>query len=244
MYTAAVALGIMGWRTGSPSWRVNTLAAVPLSPGGLGVEVLFGPAELLRVPTRSGSRRPPRRLYRMSLPGRDAPAGSRAGAEAAGSSESTAENARSGVGSSNSPSCRPRGRVSSPIPTAPAAAALGSHVPRRHRHPRLRLVETVHDRRDALGGSAMYFAGGRAHVRPGLVGVAVGTGSPPNGMLAERGVDVSGVEVVEEGKTFRWGSLRARLEHAPHHVHGPQRLENFEPAPGTSSDFVFLANAH
>ncbi|MEE2941169.1 MAG: PfkB family carbohydrate kinase [Planctomycetota bacterium] len=112
-------------------------------------------------------------------------------------------------------------------------------------------VETVHDRReDALGGSAMYFAVAAApYVRPGLVGVVGGDWkSSDMEMLAERGVDVSGVEVIEEGKTFRWGGRYEPDWNTRHTTYTDLNvLENFEPKlpeEYRSSDFVFLANAH
>ena len=112
-------------------------------------------------------------------------------------------------------------------------------------------VETVHDRReDALGGSAMYFAVAAApYVRPGLVGVVGGDWKASDmEMLAERGVDVSGVEVIEEGKTFRWGGRYEPDWNTRHTTYTDLNvLENFEPKlpeEYRSSDFVFLANAH
>lgn len=112
-------------------------------------------------------------------------------------------------------------------------------------------VETVHDRReDALGGSAMYFAVAAApYVRPGLVGVVGGDwNSSDMEMLKERGVDVSGVEVIEEGKTFRWGGRYEPDWNTRHTTYTDLNvLEHFEPKlpdEYRSSDFVFLANAH
>lgn len=112
-------------------------------------------------------------------------------------------------------------------------------------------VETVHDRREnALGGSAMYFAVAAApYVKPGLVGVVGGDWSPEHmELLRTRGVDVEGVEVVEDGKTFRWGGRYEPDWNTRHTTYTDLNvLENFEPkVPEAyrSSKFVFLANAH
>src|SRR5437868_6056004 len=67
-------------------------------------------------------------------------------------------------------------------------------------------VETPTARREnVLGGSAVYFAYAASYFTPvALVGV-VGKDFPAahRGLLAERGIDLSGMEVAE-GNTFRW----------------------------------------
>lgn len=61
--------------------------------------------------------------------------------------------------------------------------------------------------KDALGGSAVYIAAAASYfVNPvRLVGV-VGGDFPPSGLafLEERKIDVEGLQVITEGKTFRW----------------------------------------
>ncbi len=61
--------------------------------------------------------------------------------------------------------------------------------------------------KDALGGSAVYIAAAASYfVNPvRLVGV-VGGDFPPSGMafLEERKIDVEGLQVITEGRTFRW----------------------------------------
>lgn len=112
-------------------------------------------------------------------------------------------------------------------------------------------VETVHDRREnALGGSAMYFAVAAApYVTPRLVGVVGGDWQAEHTqLLVDRGVDVAGVEVVEGGKTFRWGGRYEPDWNTRHTTYTELNvLEHFEPKLPQSyraAKFVFLANAH
>jgi len=69
-------------------------------------------------------------------------------------------------------------------------------------------VETVSGKvDDALGGSAFYFSAAASHfTQVALVGV-VGGDLKMNRLdpLRDRNVDLSGLEIVPDGKTFRWG---------------------------------------
>lgn len=61
--------------------------------------------------------------------------------------------------------------------------------------------------KNAIGGSALYFAAAASHFASvSMVGV-VGDDFPLDELsfLKERGVDLGGIEVVKGGKTFRWG---------------------------------------
>jgi sugar/nucleoside kinase (ribokinase family) len=110
-------------------------------------------------------------------------------------------------------------------------------------------IETVHDRRrDALGGSAVYFSVAASNFVPvRLVGV-VGTDFRAEhlAILRERGVDVSGVERVE-GKSFRWAGRYEADWNTRHTLFTELNVfEHFDPkvpAPFRDSRFVFLANA-
>lgn len=112
-------------------------------------------------------------------------------------------------------------------------------------------VETVHDKREhALGGSAMYTAVAAApYVKPVLVGVVGDDWRPEDTrMMEERGVDVSGIETIAGGKTFRWGG-RYEADWNTRHTTFTELnvLESFEPkvpAAGKAAKYVFLANAH
>ncbi len=102
---------------------------------------------------------------------------------------------------------------------------------------------------DTLGGSSVYFclaAGFFAPVR--LVGV-VGEDFPKEHirMLEERGIDASGLEVVEGGETFRWsGEYFENMNKRETLSVSLNVLEDFEPKIPDNfrdSEFVFLANA-
>jgi sugar/nucleoside kinase (ribokinase family) len=111
-------------------------------------------------------------------------------------------------------------------------------------------IETVHDKRDgALGGSAMYFSVAAApFTSPSLVAV-VGSDFQRAHLddLAERGIDITGVEVAE-GKTFRWGGRYEADWNTRHTLFTDLNVfEHFDPKVPESqraTDFVFLANAH
>jgi sugar/nucleoside kinase (ribokinase family) len=69
-------------------------------------------------------------------------------------------------------------------------------------------VETAHGKvDDALGGSAFYFATAASHfAKVALVGVVGGDFDMERlAPLKDRHVDLSGLEIVPDGKTFRWG---------------------------------------
>lgn len=110
-------------------------------------------------------------------------------------------------------------------------------------------VETPYGKADEiLGGSATYFAAGASFfggVR--LVGV-VGDDFPRERLdfLAERGVDLEGIEVVPGGKTFRWaGRYHHDLNHRDTLGTWLNVLETFQPKlpnEWRESEYVFLAN--
>lgn len=111
-------------------------------------------------------------------------------------------------------------------------------------------IETAHDsRKEALGGSAMYFSvAASTFTSPRLVCV-VGTDFQPAHLedLRSRGIDCAGVEVAE-GLTFRWGGRYEADWNTRHTLFTDLNVfEHFDPkvpASFTDSRFVFLANAH
>lgn len=112
-------------------------------------------------------------------------------------------------------------------------------------------VETVHDSREnVLGGSAMYCAVAAApYCRPRLVGVVGGDFEDEHvKLLRDRGVCTDGLEIVSEGKTFRWGGRYEPDWNTRHTTYTDLNvLEDFDPKlPDAYRDsrFVFLANAH
>jgi len=112
-------------------------------------------------------------------------------------------------------------------------------------------VETAHDSREnALGGSAMYCAVAAApYSKPRLVGVVGGDFKGEHiALLRDRGICMNGLEVVDEGKTFRWGGRYEPDWNTRHTTYTDLNvLENFDPKlPDAYRDskFVFLANAH
>lgn len=99
----------------------------------------------------------------------------------------------------------------------------------------------------ALGGSANYFSLSAAHFAPiQMVGV-VGQDFPKNHLelLASRGVDIQGVQVVP-GETFHWqGEYKDDLNQAITHVTALNVFEHFDPKLPESyvnADYVFLGN--
>ena len=101
---------------------------------------------------------------------------------------------------------------------------------------------------NALGGAATYAATATSLFAPvRLVGV-VGDDFPTQHkqFLQERGVDLSGLQSIEGGKTFRWkGDYLRDLNHAETHQTQLGVFESFEPhLPGdyAHTPFVFLAN--
>jgi sugar/nucleoside kinase (ribokinase family) len=112
-------------------------------------------------------------------------------------------------------------------------------------------VSSPHGRVESvLGGSAVYFAFAASHHVPvRLVGV-VGDDFPPefSEILTERRIDLSGLEVREGSKTFRWqGRYSGDMSQAETvgrelnvlSEHGPR-----VPVAFADSDAVFLANNH
>ena len=111
-------------------------------------------------------------------------------------------------------------------------------------------VETVHEKREeTLGGSAVYFAVAASNFAPTRLVGAVGTDFQDAHLedLERRGIDCSGVEVVE-GKTFRWGGRYEADWNTRHTIFTHLNVfEDFDPKvpePFRDSRFVFLANAH
>jgi sugar/nucleoside kinase (ribokinase family) len=102
---------------------------------------------------------------------------------------------------------------------------------------------------DALGGSAFYFSAAASYfTQVKIVGI-VGDDFPMNQLdfLIERGVDLSGLEVVK-GKTFRWGGVyHENMNHRDTLFTHLNVFETFAPKlPSQYQDvpFLFLANIH
>jgi sugar/nucleoside kinase (ribokinase family) len=101
--------------------------------------------------------------------------------------------------------------------------------------------------KEALGGSALYFSSAASFfTQVSLVGV-VGDDFPRGDIefLSQRGVDLSGLEVVP-GKTFRWaGSYQYDMNEAKTHATDLNVFEGFSPKlrpEHQQADFLFLAN--
>jgi sugar/nucleoside kinase (ribokinase family) len=110
-------------------------------------------------------------------------------------------------------------------------------------------VETPYGKaEDVLGGSATYFAAGASFFGPVRVVGVVGDDFPMERLafLQKRGVDLSGIEVVPGGKTFRWsGRYHLDLNHRDTLGTWLNVLETFQPKlPEAWRDapYVFLAN--
>jgi sugar/nucleoside kinase (ribokinase family) len=110
-------------------------------------------------------------------------------------------------------------------------------------------IETPYGKQDdVLGGSATYFAAGASFFVPvRLVGV-VGEDFPLDRLdfLKARGCDLSGIEVVRGGKTFRWaGRYHLDLNHRDTLGTWLNVLQTFDPklpSSWRSSEHLFLAN--
>jgi sugar/nucleoside kinase (ribokinase family) len=110
-------------------------------------------------------------------------------------------------------------------------------------------VETPTARRDdVLGGSAVYFSYAASYFAPvRLVGV-VGDDWPAEhtALLAARGIDTSGLHVVQGAKTFRWrGKYLPNMndrETLEVHLNVFGDFNPVLPAPFRQSRFLFLAN--
>jgi sugar/nucleoside kinase (ribokinase family) len=110
-------------------------------------------------------------------------------------------------------------------------------------------VETPYGKaEDVLGGSATYFAAGASFFAPVRVVGVVGDDFPLDRLsfLSRRGVDLSGIEVVPGGKTFRWaGRYHLDLNHRDTLGTWLNVLETFQPklpAGWGDTPYVFLAN--
>ena len=110
-------------------------------------------------------------------------------------------------------------------------------------------VETPARRRDdVLGGSAVFFSYAARFFSPVRLLGAVGEDWPPEHtrMLRDRGIDVSGLQVVGGGKTFRWRGkyLPNMNDRETLEIH-LNVLETFDPVLSPDlrrAKFVFLAN--
>jgi sugar/nucleoside kinase (ribokinase family) len=110
-------------------------------------------------------------------------------------------------------------------------------------------VETPSGKREGiLGGSATYFSVGASHLASvGLVGV-VGSDFPARyrAVLERHGVDLAGLQVDPEGKTFHWGGrYEGDMDEAQTLVTDLNVLATFAPKLPESfraSPYVFLAN--
>jgi sugar/nucleoside kinase (ribokinase family) len=100
---------------------------------------------------------------------------------------------------------------------------------------------------EVLGGSATYFAVAASYLTPVRMVAVVGQdfGEAALGLLKQRGIDVSGLEVAD-GKTFRWSGeysedLNNRTTHATH----LNVFESFQPKlrkEDQGARFLFLGN--
>jgi sugar/nucleoside kinase (ribokinase family) len=101
---------------------------------------------------------------------------------------------------------------------------------------------------DVLGGSAVYFAAAASVFAPVRLVTVVGGDFPEEGFarLRARGVDLSGVEVVPGGRTFRWhGRYSEDMNDRDTVSVELNVLASFEPklpASFTATPFAFLAN--
>ncbi len=110
-------------------------------------------------------------------------------------------------------------------------------------------VETPSGKADnALGGSAFYFSAAASLLSPvSLVGV-IGGDFPDEEIqfLRERGVDMAGLEVVADGKTFRWGGrYHENMNDRDTLFTELNVFEQFKPvipAEQQDSELLFLAN--
>lgn len=104
--------------------------------------------------------------------------------------------------------------------------------------------------KDCLGGSAVYFSMAASHFCPVRFVGAVGGDSPFDlkDIFAGRDVDLSGLEVRPESKTFRWqGSYAGDMSNAVTDFVELNVLTEAPPAlpkKFTDSKYVFLANTH
>jgi sugar/nucleoside kinase (ribokinase family) len=111
-------------------------------------------------------------------------------------------------------------------------------------------IETPYGKADdVLGGSATYFAAGASFfARPVRIVGVVGEDFPMERLdfLAARGVDLSGIEVVPGGKTFRWsGRYHLDLNHRDTLGTWLNVLQDFRPklpAGWDATPYAFLAN--
>ena len=113
-------------------------------------------------------------------------------------------------------------------------------------------IETPFGKTDKiLGGAATYIGIAAAHCRANGAIVSVVGGDFPSeyiGMLESKGLDVNGLEVIEEGKTFFWsGKYHNDMNSRDTLVTELNVLENFNPVvPETykDSEVVMLGNLH
>lgn len=110
-------------------------------------------------------------------------------------------------------------------------------------------IETPHGRREnAIGGSATYFAYAAAHFTSVRCVSVIGEDFPAAALdaMKARGIDLSGVEVVKGGKTFRWsGRYHADMNTRDTLATELNTFGQFKPRiPQSfrSTPFLFLAN--
>jgi sugar/nucleoside kinase (ribokinase family) len=104
------------------------------------------------------------------------------------------------------------------------------------------------EREESVGGSATFFAMAASYLsRVRLVGV-VGGDFPPAavGDLRERGVDLTGLEIIPDGKTFRWkGRYHENMNDRTTLATDLNVFEHFTPKlppDFRGSEYLFLAN--
>ncbi len=110
-------------------------------------------------------------------------------------------------------------------------------------------IQTPHaEREESVGGSATFFAMAASYLsRVRLVGV-VGGDFPPRAVadLRARGVDLTGLEIISDGKTFRWkGRYHDNMNDRTTISTDLNVFEHFAPKLPTDyreSEFLFLAN--
>lgn len=110
-------------------------------------------------------------------------------------------------------------------------------------------VETPFGKREAiLGGSATYFGVAASYFTDVGASSVVGADFPDafRSVLAEHGIDLAGVEVKPEGKTFHWsGRYEGAMEQAETLVTDLNVLQEFDPRLPDAfrrAPYVFLAN--
>lgn len=112
-------------------------------------------------------------------------------------------------------------------------------------------VETAYGKVDrALGGSATFFAMASALLTPTHVVAVVGSDFRKTDLerMQKRGVDTTGIEIVQGGETFRWGGVYSKHFETRESLFTELNVfSDFKPvipAQHRSAELVFLANIH